>query len=194
MLKPLLYSRLNDRPSGSSTTKNICRSGPFDRVRKADEPKWDRTFPELLRFEPADLYVIKGRHKIGGDLSRFLFRYGVGRILFTGFNHVLKCTTILRRTSVPKQLDGHGWNRQQEDDQDRSEAGHGAVVSPDWRLDVANFLHEITKCDRRVLESMSEVVDRIFLTLAFLSRPAHSRRSMCCAWLGVAHNFAEVNR
>jgi hypothetical protein len=58
--------------------------------------------------------VIKGRHEVGGDLSRFLFRYGIGRILFTGFKHVLKRSTIFRRASIAKQLDRHGWNGQQE--------------------------------------------------------------------------------
>jgi hypothetical protein len=33
------------------------------------------------------------------------------------------------------------------------------IVAADWGLDVPNFLHEITKSDRIVLESMSKVVD-----------------------------------
>jgi hypothetical protein len=44
--------------------------------------------------------VVESRHKIGSDLSRFLFRYGVGRILFTGLENVFKCTAILGRASV----------------------------------------------------------------------------------------------
>ena len=44
-------------------------------------------------------------------------------------------------------------------DQNRSEVRRGTVVSPDWQLDVPNFLREIPKGDRIVLESMSKVVD-----------------------------------
>ena len=68
-------------------------------------------------------------------------------------------TAVLGRASIPKQLDGHGWNRHQEADQASSEVTHGVVVPPDRRLNVPNFLHEIAKSDRRVLESMSKVVD-----------------------------------
>jgi len=38
--------------------------------------------------------VIKGRHEVGRKLSRFLFGYGVGRILFTGLK---KRTQAFRR-------------------------------------------------------------------------------------------------
>jgi hypothetical protein len=34
--------------------------------------------------------VVKGRHKIGGDLSRFFFRLCVGRILFTTLKDVFQ--------------------------------------------------------------------------------------------------------
>jgi hypothetical protein len=76
----------------------------LDRVRKANEPKWDWTCPELSRFECADLYGIKGRHKISSDLSRFLLRYGVGRILFTGFKGVFQRAPVLGRASVSELL------------------------------------------------------------------------------------------
>jgi hypothetical protein len=41
--------------------------------------------------------VVKSRHKIGSDLSRFLFGYGVGRILFTGLEDVLQSAAVLGR-------------------------------------------------------------------------------------------------
>jgi hypothetical protein len=67
--------------------------------------------------------------KIGGDLSRLLFRNGVRRILFATLKDVFQRTAVLGRASVAEQLDGHGWNRQQEGDQDRSEAGHRLLRS-----------------------------------------------------------------
>jgi hypothetical protein len=53
--------------------------------------------------------VIKGRNEIRCDLSRFFFRHGVGRILFTGFKDVFKCPTVLGRASVLKQLNRERW-------------------------------------------------------------------------------------
>ncbi len=64
----------------------------------------DWNCPELLGLKCADLYVVKSRHKIGSNLSSLLFGYGVRRILFTGFKHVLKCSAILGSASVSKQL------------------------------------------------------------------------------------------
>jgi hypothetical protein len=80
-------------------------------------------------------------------------------MLFTGFKNVFQRAAVLGSASASKQFDRHRGSRQQKGDQDCSEVGHGAIVSPDWRLDVPNFLHEIAKSDRRVLESMSKVVD-----------------------------------
>jgi hypothetical protein len=77
---------------------------PFNHVRKADEPERDRLRPKFLTLQRADLYVIEGRRKICGDLCRFLFGYGIGRILSTGFKHVLKCTALFGRASVPSQM------------------------------------------------------------------------------------------
>jgi hypothetical protein len=97
-----------------------------------------------------------------------------GRILFTGFKHVLKCSAVFGRAFAPwyrKQLKGHGWNRQQQDDQERSEGGHGAIVPSDRGPNVPNLLHEITKGDRRVLESMSKVVDLHKRQVLVLSLP-----------------------
>jgi hypothetical protein len=37
-----------------------------------------------------------------GDFCHFLFRYGVGRILFTNLENVLKCSAVLGRASVSK--------------------------------------------------------------------------------------------
>jgi hypothetical protein len=48
---------------------------------------------------------------------------------------------------------------QQEGDQDSSKVGHGAIVPSDRAANVPNFLHEIAKGDRRVLESMGKIVD-----------------------------------
>jgi hypothetical protein len=66
----------------------------------------------------------KSGHEIGGDFSSFLFRYGVGRILFTTLKDVFQCAAISGRASTPKQFDGQGWNRQQEGDQDCREGAH----------------------------------------------------------------------
>ena len=98
--------------------------GPFDRVREANEPERYRLRPKFLSFQRADLYVVESRHEVCGDLCRFLFRYGVGRILFTSFKHLFERTAVLSRASVPEQLDRHGWNRQEKGDQERSEGGH----------------------------------------------------------------------
>jgi hypothetical protein len=91
--------------------------------------------------------------------AAFLLGYGVGRILCAALKDVFQSGPVLGRTSIAEQLNGHCRNRQQEGDQDCGEVRNGAVVSPDWGLDVPNFLHEITKGDRIVLESMSKVVD-----------------------------------
>ena len=61
-------------------------------------------FPELLRFQRADLYLVKGRHKACGDLCRFLFSDGVGGILLSGFEKVFQRTAVLGRASVSEQL------------------------------------------------------------------------------------------
>jgi hypothetical protein len=103
---------------------------PFNRVRKANKPERSGRCPKFPRFQCSDLDVIECLHEIRSDLSRFLFGYGVGRILFTRLKDVLKRTTILGRASVSKQLDGHGWNRQQEGNQDRCEVKHGADFKP----------------------------------------------------------------
>ena len=70
-----------------------------------------------------------------------------------------RLANILRRASIPKQLDGHGWNRQQEGDQDCSEIGHEPLLIPTGRLNAPNLLHEIAESDRRVLKTMSKVGD-----------------------------------
>jgi len=41
---------------------------------------------EPASCEIPDLDVMERRHEVGGDLSRLLFGYGVGRILFTGLD------------------------------------------------------------------------------------------------------------
>jgi hypothetical protein len=62
-------------------TKNICRIGPLTVSEKHASQYGDRTCPELLRLECADLYLIESRYKIGGNLSPLLFGYSIGRIL-----------------------------------------------------------------------------------------------------------------
>jgi hypothetical protein len=59
------------------------------------------------------LDTIKGRHKVCGDLCRFLFCYGVGRVLITGLKDVFKCAAIFGRGPVSKEFDGERWGRQQ---------------------------------------------------------------------------------
>jgi hypothetical protein len=49
-------------------------------------------------------------------------------VLLVVLKNALKCTAILGRASIPKQLDRHCGDRQQGGDQDCSEVGHGA-----WR-------------------------------------------------------------
>jgi hypothetical protein len=38
----------------------------------------------------SDLYMAEGRHEVCGDLCHFLFRYSVGRILFTGLENLFE--------------------------------------------------------------------------------------------------------
>jgi len=73
---------------------------------------------KFLSLQRADLCVVEGRHKICGDLCHFIFGYGVGGILSTGFKHVLKCTALFGRASVAKQLDGERWSRRYDNDCD----------------------------------------------------------------------------
>jgi hypothetical protein len=86
---------------------------PLDRVREANEPKRDRRRAKFLSLKSADLYVIKSRHKVCGDLCHFLFGYGIGGILFTTVKDVLQRAAVLGRASVAKQLDGERWSRKQ---------------------------------------------------------------------------------
>jgi hypothetical protein len=85
-LKPLFHPWHNDRPIGQQHDKEHILDWTFNRIRKANESERDRICPKFLRFQCADLYLIKGRHKIGSNFSRFFFRYGVGRILLTVSN------------------------------------------------------------------------------------------------------------
>jgi hypothetical protein len=50
--------------------------------------------------------VVKGRHEVCGDLCHFLFRYGVGRILFTSLKDVFQRAAVLGCTSITKHLAG----------------------------------------------------------------------------------------
>jgi hypothetical protein len=69
-----------------------------------------------LSLQRTYLFVVEGRHKVCGDFCRFLFRYGVGSILFTGFKHVLQSAAVLGRASVPQQLNRERWNCQNNED------------------------------------------------------------------------------
>ena len=53
-----------------------------------------------MRLQCADLYVVKGRHKIGSDLCHFLFGYGIGGILITGLENVFQRAAVLGRAST----------------------------------------------------------------------------------------------
>ena len=80
-LQSLLHSWHNNRPIRQQCDKCSLSQWPFYRVREADQPKRDGRCPKFLRFDRADSDVTKGRHEVGGDLSRFVFGYGVWRIL-----------------------------------------------------------------------------------------------------------------
>ena len=107
-LQPLRNARFHNFAIRQNDNKKHLSQWSLDRVRKANEPERNRRCAKFLSFQCADLYVVKSRHEVCGDLSRFLFRYSVGRILFTSFKHVFECSAILGRTSVPKQLDESG--------------------------------------------------------------------------------------
>jgi hypothetical protein len=49
-----------------------------------------------LRHKCGGLDVVKGRHKISGNLCRFLVGYGVGRMLFTSLKEVFQCAAPSR--------------------------------------------------------------------------------------------------
>jgi hypothetical protein len=86
-------------PSRRRTTKNICFIGPLTVSEKQTEPKWDRRCPKFLSLQCADQFVVEDRHEVCGDFCRFLFRYGVGRVLITGLKDVLQRTAILGSAS-----------------------------------------------------------------------------------------------
>jgi hypothetical protein len=87
-LQPLFHPRHNNRPIRQQDDEEHILDWSFNRVRKAYKPKRNRRCAKFLSLQCSDLYVVKSRHKIGSDLSRFLFGYGVGRILFTGLKDV----------------------------------------------------------------------------------------------------------
>jgi hypothetical protein len=47
-LQPLLDSRHNHRPIRQQYDKKHLSHRPFDRVRKANEPEWNRVCPKFL--------------------------------------------------------------------------------------------------------------------------------------------------
>jgi 5-methylcytosine-specific restriction endonuclease McrA len=50
-LHPLFHPWLNNPPIRQQNDKKTLSHRPLDRVRKANEPKGDRTCPELLRLK-----------------------------------------------------------------------------------------------------------------------------------------------
>jgi hypothetical protein len=111
-LQPLLHARLNNRSIRQQNDKEHLPQRPFDRVRKADQPEWDRTCPKFLSLRCADLYVVKCRHKVGGDLCHFLFGYALWDILLIAFENVFQRAAVLGRASVSEQLNGERWGCQ----------------------------------------------------------------------------------
>jgi hypothetical protein len=78
-LQPLLDFRHN--PIRQQNDEKHILDWSFNRVRKANKPERNRRCPKLLRFECADLDVIKSRHKIGSDLCDFLSGHGLCDLL-----------------------------------------------------------------------------------------------------------------
>ena len=101
-LHPVLHLWHNNGPIRQQYNKEHILDWTFNRVRKANELERHRQRPEFLSLQRADLRVVEGRHKIGGDLGHFLFRYGIGRILFTGFKDVFQSASVLGSASVSK--------------------------------------------------------------------------------------------
>jgi hypothetical protein len=100
-LHPLLHFWHDNRPIGQKDDKKHLTHRPLDRVGKANEPERDGRRPKFLRLQGSDLHVIESRHEIRGDLSRFLFRYGIGRILFASIKDVFQRAAVLGRASIP---------------------------------------------------------------------------------------------
>src|SRR5580704_13215707 len=84
----------------------------FDRVRETNKPEGNGRCPKLLRFECADLDMVKGGHEVGSDLSRLFLGDSVGGILLPGLEDVLQCAAILGRATIPEQLHDEHWGRQ----------------------------------------------------------------------------------
>jgi len=109
-------------------------------------------------FQCADLDVVESRHEVCGDLSRFLFRYGIGGILFTLLRKRIQVCRRPCRATTRNSSTGIAGTASKRVIRNVARWGIGPFVLPDWWLDVPNFLHEITKGDRRVLESMGKIV------------------------------------
>jgi hypothetical protein len=103
-------------PSGSRTTKNICLIAPLTVSEKQISQNGAGVVRNSWRSSAPDLYVIECGHEVGNDLSRFLFRYGIERILLTRLENVFERAAILGRASIPIKLHGERWGRQQERD------------------------------------------------------------------------------
>jgi hypothetical protein len=103
-LQPVLHLWHHNRPIQQQNDKEHLSHRPLDRVRKANEPEWNRLRPKFLSLQRADLNTIKGRHKISSNFSRFLFGYGIGRILFTGLKDVFQRAAVLGCASVPETV------------------------------------------------------------------------------------------
>jgi hypothetical protein len=97
----------------------------FNHVRKADEPIWNWGSPKFLRFQCADLNVVKDRHEIGGDLGDFFFGRGLRNILLIRLENVFQCAAIWGCTSIPEQFYSESWNRQDNGKKQNQNKSHG---------------------------------------------------------------------
>ena len=128
-LQPLLHLWHNNCPVRQQYDEKHILDWSFNRVRKADQPKRSGRCPKILRFQCSDLYVIKGRHKVGSDLSRFLFRLWRQENSVHQLQSIFKCSTVLGGTSVIKTtLPTLLERRQQEGEQDCSEPVHRSAL------------------------------------------------------------------
>jgi hypothetical protein len=71
-----------------------------------------------LGLQCADLHAVKAGHKVGGDLSHFLFGHGLRAIGSIALKNILQCAAVLGRATIPEQLYGERGGRQYEREQD----------------------------------------------------------------------------
>jgi hypothetical protein len=128
-LLPFLHSRLNHVPVGQHDNVLQLVHRTVGRLRETHQPERRLLRAKLLRFQCAELDTVKGRHELCRDLSRLSLWSPYSGPFQRSQKRVLQRTAVLGRTSVSKQLDGHGRNHQQECDQDCREGGHSPLRS-----------------------------------------------------------------